>query len=66
MKIDAMNFARKCNKSQRFYNILISHPEKLTSMASPWPFAIWGIDLMGPMPTARPAFKYTVVDYFTK
>ena len=37
-------------------------------MTSPWPFAIWGIDLIGPMPTTRPAFKYVVVaiDYFTK
>ena len=37
-------------------------------MTSPWPFAVWGIDLIGPMPTARPAFKYAVVavDYFTK
>ena len=30
--------------------------------------AVWGIDLIGPMPTARPTFKYAVVtvDYFTK
>ena len=45
-----------------------SHPEKLTSMVSPWPFAVWGIDLIGLLLTARPAFKYVVVavDYFTK
>ena len=37
-------------------------------MVSPWPFAVWGIDLIGPLPTARPAFKYVAVavDYFTK
>ena len=37
-------------------------------MTSPWPFVIWGIDLIGPLPTARPVFKYFVVavDYFTK
>ena len=68
MKTDAMSFARKCNKCQRFSSIPRSHPEKLTSMTSPWPFAVWGIELIGPMPTARPAFKYIVlaVDYFTK
>ena len=46
----------------------ISHPEKLTSMTSPQPFAVWGKDLIDPMPTALPAFKYAVVaiDYFTK
>ena len=37
-------------------------------MTSPWPFAVWGKDLSGPMPTARPSFKYAVVavNYFTK
>ena len=63
-----MAFVRKYNKCQRFSNIPRSHPKKLTSMTSPWPFAVWGIDLIGPLPTARPAFKYVVVavDYFTK
>ena len=68
MKADAMNFVRKCDKCQRFSSIPRSHPEKLTLMASPWPFAVQGIDLIGPMPTARPTFKYVVVtvDYFIK
>ena len=37
-------------------------------MTTPWPFAVWGIDLIGPLPTMRPTFKYAVVvvDYFTK
>ena len=66
--MDAMAFVRKCDKCQRFSNIPRSHPEKLTSMTSAWPFAVWGIDLICPLPTAWPAFKYTVVavDYFTK
>ena len=68
MKTDAMSFARKCDKCQRFSGIPKSHSEKLTSMTSPWPFAIWGIDLIDPMPMACPTLKYAVVtvDYFTK
>ena len=68
LKTDAMAFARKCDKCQRFFNIPKSHPEKLTSMVSPWPFAVLGIDLIGPLPIARLAFKYIVVavDYFIK
>ena len=68
LRTDAMAFARKCDKCQRFSNIPRSHPKKLTSMTWPWPFAIWGIDLIGPLPTVRPAFKYVVVavDYLTK
>ena len=63
-----MNFARKCDKYQRFSSILGSHLEKLTLMTSPWPFAVWRIDLIGPMPTACLTFKYVVVavNYFTK
>ena len=68
LRTDAMAFARKCDKCQRFSNIPRSHPKKLTSMTSPWPFAVWGIDLIGPLLTTRPTFKYVVivVDYFTK
>ena len=63
-----MTFARKCDKCQRFSNIPRTYPDKLVSMTSAWPFAIWGIDLLSPLPTARPTFKYVVVavDYFTK
>ena len=68
MKADATNFVRKCDKCQRFSSFPRSCPEKLTSMTLPGPFAVWRIDLIGPMPTARPTFKYAVVavDYFTK
>ena len=40
MKTNAMDFVRKCNKCQRFSSISKSHPEKLTSMTLPWPFAV--------------------------
>ena len=37
-------------------------------MTSPWPFAIWGIDLISQLPKGRGSVKYAVVvvDYFTK
>ena len=37
-------------------------------MTSPWPFAIWGIDLIGRFPKGRGNIQYTVVavDNFTK
>ena len=68
MKTDTKDFVRKCDKCQRFSNIPRSYLEKLISMTSPWLFTVWGIYLIGPMPTALPAFKYVVVaiDYFTK
>ena len=37
-------------------------------MAAPWPFAMWGLDLLGPFPIAVGRKKFLVVacDYFTK
>jgi hypothetical protein len=43
-------------------------PEKLTPLTSPWPFAKWGVDIVGPMPVGKGGQKFLVVavDYFTK
>ena len=40
----------------------------LKYLTSPWPFAQWGIDLLGPFPTATGQRRFLVVavDYFTK
>ena len=37
-------------------------------MTAPWPFAQWGLDIMGPFPTTIRQLKFLVVgiDYFTK
>ncbi|XP_020412892.1 uncharacterized protein LOC109947359 [Prunus persica] len=65
---DAQAFTQKCDKCQRFANIPQLPAEPLTAMVSPWPFAQWGLDLIGPMPKGKGQVKYAVVvvDYFTK
>ena len=37
-------------------------------MIGPWPFAQWGVDIIGPLPTGKGQVKYAIVavDYFTK
>lgn len=37
-------------------------------MISPWPFVVWGIDIIGSLPLAKGGAKYAIVavDYFTK
>ncbi|KAM2115464.1 hypothetical protein ACFX1Q_023897 [Malus domestica] len=37
-------------------------------MISPWPFAQWGLDLIGPMPAGKGKVRYAIVavDYFIK
>ena len=41
---------------------------KLNPLSSPWPFAQWGLDIVGPLPRApgNKKFLITATDYFTK
>jgi hypothetical protein len=68
MQKDATSYTRVCDKCQRFGNLIHSPPETLTPMTAPWPFAQWGLDIMGPLPVGRRQLKFLVVgiDYFTK
>ncbi|XP_017245311.1 uncharacterized protein LOC108216961 [Daucus carota subsp. sativus] len=50
---DAQDFARNCNKFQRYANYSNLPAVRLTSLSSPWPFAMWGIDLIGELPKAK-------------
>ena len=65
---DAEAYVKSCEKCQRFSNIIRQPAEELTKMTAPWPFAQWGLDIMGPFPTAVRQLKFLVVgiDYFTK
>ena len=40
----------------------------MTTIASPWPFTQWGIDIVGPLPQGKGQVKFLLVaiDYFTK
>ncbi|XP_074361144.1 uncharacterized protein LOC141701377 [Apium graveolens] len=44
---------RACDRCQRFANYSSMSATLLTPMASPWPFAMWGIDLIGELPKAK-------------
>ncbi|XP_021802453.1 uncharacterized protein LOC110746532 [Prunus avium] len=68
MHRDAIAMVKKCDKCQRFGNIPHLPAEPLTPIVSPWPFAQWGLDLIGPMPQGKGQVKYAIVavDYFTK
>ncbi|KAK0571734.1 hypothetical protein LWI29_020768 [Acer saccharum] len=65
---DSKRVAARCEACQKIANNIRQPPELLQSITSPWPFAMWGIDLIGPMPTATGGVKHAIVavDYFTK
>ena len=68
MQADAEAYVRACDKSQRFSIIIRKPTIELTPMMAPWPFAQWGLDIIGPFPTTIRQLKFLVVgiDYFTK
>ncbi|XP_022851490.1 uncharacterized protein LOC111373216 [Olea europaea var. sylvestris] len=67
-KKDAQEYVKKCDKCQRFGNIIHSPAEDLTSISCTTPFKQWGIDILGPFPIARGQLKFVAVavEYFTK
>ena len=68
MKYDATDYVRKCDWCQRKTPALRSPAQYLISFSSPWPFAQWGIGIVGSLPTALVQKKLLLVatDYFNK
>ena len=68
MQVDAIELVKKCDRCQRYSNVQRLPTEKLTAISSPWPFAQWGIDIVGPLPQGKGQVKFLLVaiDYFTK
>ncbi|KAL5537740.1 hypothetical protein UlMin_045713 [Ulmus minor] len=50
---DAEQYVRRCDACQRFLPLIHQPAEELNSVLSPWPFAKWGIDLIGPLPLGK-------------
>ncbi|RVW27770.1 Retrovirus-related Pol polyprotein from transposon 412 [Vitis vinifera] len=68
MKKDAAAYVQKCDKCQRYAPIPHMPSAALKSVSSPWPFAQWGMDIVGPLPAAPAQKKFLLVatDYFSK
>ena len=62
------SFVQRCDKCQRFAKTTHQPPEELSSFVAPWPFAQWGLDILGPFPLAKAQKKFLIVacEYFTK
>ncbi|RDY06381.1 Gypsy retrotransposon integrase-like protein 1, partial [Mucuna pruriens] len=69
MEADCYQHVRKCAKCQIHANRLNAAPSTLHNLTAPWPFSMWGIDVIGPIePKAsnRHIFILVAIDYFTK
>jgi len=50
MKADCTEYSKNCKRCQEHGNLIHSRLETLHSITAPWPFAIWGLDIIGPFP----------------
>ena len=69
MENDCIQTVRQCHQCQIHGNLNHLPPTMLNSLSSPWPFAAWGIDIIGDIRlNASNGHKYIVVaiDYFSR
>ena len=68
MHVNARELVKKYDKCQRFGSVQRLPTKRLMTIASLWPFAQWGIDIVGPLPRGKGWVKFLLVaiDYFTK
>ena len=68
MQSDALKYVQECDKCQRFAPVVHQPARELNPLSSPWPFAQWGLDIVGPLPRApgNKRFLIAATDYFTK
>ena len=69
MESDCYKFAKKCHKCHIYADNIHVPPTLLNVISSPWPFSMWGIDMIGmiePKASNRHHFILVAIDYFTK
>nr|XP_009419888.1 PREDICTED: uncharacterized protein LOC103999771 [Musa acuminata subsp. malaccensis] len=65
---DAKAYVRRCRSCQQHARAPRQPAVPLSPIDCAWPFAQWGLDLLGPFPPASGQRRYIIVgvDYFTK
>ena len=68
MQKEVQEYVKKCDQCQRFTPNIHQPGGVLNPLSNPWPFAQWGLDILGPFPKATRNKRYLLVstDYFTK
>ena len=68
MQNEAQEYVKKCDQCQRSAPNIHQPRGVLNPLSSPWPFAQWCLDIVGPFPKSIGKKKYLLVgtDYFTK
>ena len=62
-------FVQRCSECQMHVDLIHVPPSELHALTSPWPFSVWGIDIIGkisPKSSSGHELILVVIDYFTK
>ena len=69
METYCCQFVQRCPECQMHRDLIHVPPSEFHALTSPWPFSIWGIDIIGKIsPKSSSGHEYILVaiDYFTK
>ena len=68
VKANAEELVRRCQGCQFFAQQTHLLAQALNTIPPPWPFAIWGLDMVGPLAKAPGGFEYlfVAIDKFSK
>ncbi|RVW53505.1 Retrovirus-related Pol polyprotein from transposon 297 [Vitis vinifera] len=69
METDCCQFVQRCPECQIHGDLIHMPPSELHTLTSPWPFSVWGIDIIGkisPKSSSGHEFILVAIDYFTK
>ncbi|WJZ98498.1 hypothetical protein VitviT2T_017014 [Vitis vinifera] len=69
MEADCCQFVQRCPECQMHGDLIHVPPSELHVLTSPWPFSVWGINVIGKIsPKSSSGHEYILVavDYFTK
>ena len=62
MQKEALEYVKKCDECQMFAPNIHQLEGVLNLLSSPWPFAQWGLNIVGPFPKAAGNKRYLLVD----
>ena len=69
METDYCQFVQRCPECQIHGDLIHVPSSELHALTSPWPFSIWGIDIIGKISSKSSSgheFILIAIDYFTK
>ncbi|PKI70848.1 hypothetical protein CRG98_008739 [Punica granatum] len=69
LEIEIAKGLAHCNAIEVYADQIKAPPSELQLMAAPWPFSMWGIDVIGPINLKASngyLFILVAIDYFTK